>query len=115
MVAFAEGESWLRAVVAYLSVNRTLLAQLFRQSLPQVHYRVPEGTYLAWLDCRRLGIADPAAFFLERAKVALRAGTAFGASGHGWVRLNFATSRAILTKIVQSMAAAVEDAGPARQ
>jgi len=103
-VAFEQGEPWLNEVVAYLDGNRDLLARLLGEKLPQVQYAAPEGTYLAWLDCRALDLADPAAFFLERAKVALSDGAAFGSPGQGHVRLNFATSRAILTDIIEAMA-----------
>jgi len=106
-VAFAQGGPWLREAVVYLDGNRTLMARLLAELLPAVTYTVPEGTYLAWLDCRALGLDNPAAFFLERARVALNDGAAFGDPGRGHVRLNFATSRAILTRIVRDMAAAV--------
>lgn len=106
-VAFEQGEPWLDEVVAYLDGNRGLLARLLAERLPRVRFVAPEGTYLAWLDCRALGLAEPAAFFLERAKVALSDGAAFGSPGQGHVRLNFATSRAILTDIITAMAAAV--------
>jgi len=106
-VAFEQGESWLDQVVAYLDGNRGMLARLLAERLPRVRYVAPEGTYLAWLDCRALGLAAPATFFLERAKVALSDGAAFGPPGQGHVRLNFATSRAILTDIVEAMASAV--------
>ena len=75
--------------------------------LPRVGYQVPEAIYLAWLDCRPLGIGKPADFFLRHAKVALSDGEAFGAPGRGHVRLNLATSRPILTEIVQRMASAL--------
>ncbi len=106
-VAFEQGEPWLDKIVAYLDGNRSLLARLLAERLPQVRYVAPEGTYLAWLDCRALGLAAPAVFFLERAKVALSDGAAFGPPGQGHVRLNFATSRAILTDIIAAMADAV--------
>lgn len=106
-VAFEQGEPWLREVVTYLDGNRALLARLLAERLPQVRYTMPEGTYLTWLDCRALGLDDPAAFFLQRARVALSDGAAFGEPGRGHVRLNFATSRAILTEIVQAMAGAL--------
>jgi cystathionine beta-lyase len=84
------------------------LAELLADRLPQVRYTPPEGTYLAWLDCRRLGLEGSAgAFFLDRAGVALVDGPECGAPGAGHVRLNFATPRPVLTAIVDRMAAAV--------
>ncbi len=105
--AYEQGQPHIRRVLNYLDGNRRLLASLLAEHLPQVRYTMPEATYLAWLDCRELGMENPAAFFLQEAKVAVNDGATFGAAGRGCVRLNFATTRAILTEIVRSMAAAV--------
>jgi cystathionine beta-lyase len=105
--AFRSGGQWLDALLAALDHNRRLLAALLADALPQVGYRLPDATYLAWLDCRRLGLGDdPSVAFLDR-KVAVNPGPSFGLPGHGFVRLNLATSPAILTAAVQRMAAAV--------
>ncbi|MEJ7742205.1 MAG: hypothetical protein WKF73_06425 [Nocardioidaceae bacterium] len=72
-------------------------------------YRPPAGTYLAWLDCRGLGLGDdPANVFLERGRVALNSGPAFGTGGAGYVRLNSATSPDILAEAVRRMATSVD-------
>ena len=64
----------------------------------------PEGTYLAWLDCREAGIAGRACeFFLEKARVALNEGEAFGRGGEGFVRLNFGCPRAMLEEALLRM------------
>ena len=82
-------------------------ADLLADRLPQVRYTLPEATYLAWLDCRALGLPGSAGdFFLERAGVALVDGPECGAPGEGHVRLNFATGRGLLTTMVDRMAAA---------
>lgn len=102
---------WLDSVLAGIDDNRRLLAALLAEQVPQVRCRQPEGTYLAWLDCRALGLGDdPAAAFLEHGRVALTSGTAFGTGGAGHVRLNLATSPEILTEAVRRMAAAVATA-----
>ncbi|HEX4256049.1 MAG TPA: aminotransferase class I/II-fold pyridoxal phosphate-dependent enzyme [Streptosporangiaceae bacterium] len=112
IAAFARGQDWLAEVVGYLDGNRVLLADLLAERLPAVRYRPPEGTYLAWLDCRSLGLGDsPGEFFLDRAQVLVNDGPAFGDAGRGHVRLNFATPRPILTRIVTQLAAAVSSAG----
>jgi cystathionine beta-lyase len=102
-------------VLRYLDGNRRLLGDLLRERLPQVRYTPPEGTYLAWLDCRGLDLGPmPGAFFLERAGVALVDGPECGAPGAGHVRLNLATPAPVLTAIVDRMAAAVSDRSAGR-
>jgi cystathionine beta-lyase len=106
--AFDEGEPWLDGVLAYLDRNRRLLGELLAARLPEVRYTMPEGTYLAWLDCRGLHIEGSAGdFFLERAGVALIDGPECGAPGVGHVRLNVATPRPVLETIIDRMAEAL--------
>ncbi|WDZ83723.1 MalY/PatB family protein [Micromonospora cathayae] len=176
--AFRDGGEWLDLLLDGLDANRTLLGTLLAEHLPTVGYHRPEGTYLAWLDCARLGVATghpdtaaaerpgtaaaegpagvaagqpglvtagqpglvtagqpggepdpdhgsggsgtagepgvvsevagPAKMFLDRARVALSSGHVFGTGGSGFVRLNFATSPAILTDAVTRMGRAVD-------
>jgi cystathionine beta-lyase len=106
--AYDAGGDWLDGVLSYLDGNRRLLAELLADRLPEIRYQPPEGTYLAWLDCRALGLPGSAGeFFLGRAGVALVDGPECGTPGQGHVRLNFATSRALLTTMVDRMAAAL--------
>ena len=112
--AYERGRRWLAETVAYLHRNRGLLDELLRGHLPGVAWTPPQATYLGWLDCRRLGLADPARFFLERARVACNDGAAFGSPGRGFVRLNFATSRSTLEEIVTRMGEAVAAGAAAR-
>lgn len=123
--AFRSGGAWLDALLQGLEENRTLLGDLVAEHLPGVKYQWPQGTYLAWLDCRGLGLDEeaaaglavvsdlsgPALWFLDHARVALSSGHVFGTGGAGHVRLNFATSRAILTEAVSRMGRALVDAG----
>jgi cysteine-S-conjugate beta-lyase len=106
--AYDHGEPWLEGVLGYLDRNRRLLADLLAAHLPAVRYTPPEGTYLAWLDCRDLDLpASPGAFFLDRAGVAVIDGPECGAPGAGHLRLNLATPAPVLTRIVERMAAAL--------
>jgi cysteine-S-conjugate beta-lyase len=116
--AFREGLPWLENTLAYLDGNRDLLDELLRTHLPEVRWAPPEGTYLAWLDCTALGPGpDPAVPFLERGRVAVVPGPTFGGggpTGDGFVRLNFATPRPILTEAVRRMATAASGIGEER-
>jgi len=110
--AWTEGQPWLEVVLAYLLENRDLAMDFFASRIPDLGVLPPQATYMAWLDCRDLGLpADPFPFFLEHARVALTGGNEFGAPGRGFARLNFATSRAILLEILERMEAAVRDTG----
>jgi len=106
--AFTHARPWLDAALAAIDVNRHALVELLRDHLPAVRYTPPDSTYLAWIDCRALGLGDdPAAAFLERGRVALSSGIPFGDGGAGYVRLNLATSPAILADAVARMASAL--------
>lgn len=105
--AFADGEPWLDAAVHQIERSRDLLGSLLREHLPEVGYRAPEASYLAWLDLRALGWGDdPSIHALEGARVALNPGPTFGAQGRGFVRLNFGCSPEVLTEAVRRLAAA---------
>ncbi len=120
--ALRYGEPWLDALLVGLDHNRRLLGELLAEQLPQVRYRIPDGTYLAWLDCRDLEFSgggagrpvgeraggrpvEPADVFLERGRVALVPGSTFGTGGTGHVRFNFATSPELIAEAVRRMAA----------
>ncbi|MFF7751467.1 MalY/PatB family protein [Streptomyces sp. NPDC007971] len=106
--ALIEGTGWLDALLAGLDANRRLLTALLAERLPAIRPCPAEATYLAWLDCRALGLGeDPAEAFLERGRVALSSGLPFGTGGAGHVRLNLATSPEILTEAVRRMATAL--------
>jgi cystathionine beta-lyase len=110
VAAFEQATGWLDALLAQLDRNRGLLARLLAEHLPQIRYRPPEASFLAWLDCRELGGTlggdDPAAGFLERGRVALAPGTGFGAQGRGFARLNMGTTEPLLAEAVRRMTAA---------
>lgn len=106
IAAFSHGGEWLDGVRETLDANARLLGDLLAEKLPSVRYRVPDATYLAWLDLSALGWGDdPAAYALEHAKVALATGPEFGAEqGRGHARLNFGTSPEIIREAIDRLA-----------
>ncbi len=107
--AYESGGEWLLALLGYLQANRDLVYDFVRESLPGVHMYLPEGTYLAWLDCRQAGLnVEPCQFFIDQARVGLNDGRVYGAGGEGFVRLNFGCPRPILIEGLNRMAAALE-------
>jgi cysteine-S-conjugate beta-lyase len=125
--AFGTAGDWLDTLLQGLDANRRLLGELIAEHLPGVKYQRPQGTYLAWLDCRQLGLdkaggaapeglgvvsdlSGPARWFRDHARVALTSGHVFGTGGVGHVRVNFATSAAILVEAVSRMGRALQNA-----
>jgi cystathionine beta-lyase len=104
-VAFADGDPWLDAVLDRLDANRALLAERLAAELPEVAWTPPQASYVAWLDCRALGLGDdPAAAFLRDGRVALSPGPSYGAAGAGFARLNFGTSPELIAEAVRRAA-----------
>ena len=99
IAAYRHGEAWLDEVLGYLDDSRRLLAGLLSRHLPQVRYRPPDGTYLAWLDCTAMDLPDsPGALVTDRARITVVDGPAFGMGGAGAFRFNFATPQPILDR-----------------
>jgi len=108
LAAYRHGQPWLDEVLRYLEGNRDFLLQYVAEHLPGISIVKPEGTYLAWLDCRQAGLpGNPHEFFLKQARVALNDGATFGRGGEGFVRLNFACPRATLTEALKRMKTAL--------
>lgn len=110
--ALRDARPWLVDLLHSLNDRRTLLGELLERRLPEVGYRPPEATYLAWLDLRELRDAsgelvggEAARRFVRHGGVALSPGAVF--AGSGFARVNFATSREILTEVVERMARAI--------
>jgi cystathionine beta-lyase len=107
LAAWSSGGEWLDALLAQLDHARAEFGRLLAERLPEAGYVPPEASYLAWVDCARLGLGpEPARVFLDRGRVALGRGLDFGAPGDGFVRVTIGTSSALLAGIVDRMAAA---------
>ena len=107
LAAFRDASDWRDEVVAYLQANRDYLAGVVADRLPGVKMRLPQATYLAWLDCSALGLDNPAQHFLDRGRVALSSGSEFGPAFGQFVRLNFGCTRATLSEALHRMASSL--------
>ena len=107
--AWRSGKEWLTLVREQLDENRQRVEIFLAANLPEIGFRMPEATYLAWLDCTALGLnQSPQEFFLKQAKVGLNPGSDFSPAAEKFARLNFATPPAILDEILNRMAYAVK-------
>ncbi|WP_054950370.1 MalY/PatB family protein [Numidum massiliense] len=106
--AYNGGEQWLDELLPYLHDNATYASNFLRERLPQVKMHVPEATYLAWLDFRDSGVPaeELPHFIVQKARLGLNDGVAFGKEGAGFMRLNFACPRSLLTEALTRLEAA---------
>jgi cystathionine beta-lyase len=107
IAAYEHGDAWLAALIERLDAQRTLLAELLSEHLPEAKMRPLEATYLAWLDLRAYGHDDPADVMLRKGRVCLQTGSHFHPGLTGHARLNIATSPERLSEIARRMASAL--------
>lgn len=108
--AYTNGEIWLDELKKHLYNNYLLLKNLC-EKYDKVMKIIPiEATYLAWLDCRQMGLSDKQLreFFVKDAKLGLNAGLSFSRNGSGFMRLNFAISLDKMAIVVKQLEIALE-------
>ena len=108
--AYNNGDEWLDQVLAYMEGNLDYLVDYFDTRIPQIKVTKPQGTYLAWLDCRELGMnqKDLVDFFTNKAGVGLNDGAAFGAGGEGFMRMNISCPRSLVEEALKRIERAVK-------
>jgi len=111
--AYAGGDGWLDALLAYLDQNAAFTEQFVAERMARIGFVRPEGTYLGLLDFRALGLSqtDLNDLLLRKAKVFFDPGTKFGEELRGWQRINLGCPRAQLGEALERVARAVESLG----
>lgn len=107
--AYTYANAWHKDLMNHLSANRAMIEQ-WCAAYPIIGFRKPEGTYLAWLDCRGLKMGDRELrnFFVKEAGLGLSAGLSFGKEGSGYMRLNFAVAQEVLERALEQLSAALK-------
>jgi cystathionine beta-lyase len=107
--AYLHGQPWLTELLAYLESNRDLISDGLTSTMPELRMVAPEGTFLAWIDCRGAELPEPPqTFFLKHGRIAFNDGAAFGPGGEGFVRLNFGCPRDTLVEGLSRMRRALD-------
>lgn len=107
--AYQYGEPWLKELKAYLYENLSFTREYLKVHLPNITLIEPEGTYLIWLDFRKLNLTrkEMEQLIVHTAKLWLDPGHIFGPVGEGFERINIACPRAILKKALDQLTEAV--------
>ncbi|MCE4964066.1 putative C-S lyase [Staphylococcus haemolyticus] len=106
--AYEKGEEWLAAMNDYLDDNFKYLAQFLEQELPHAEFKIPEATYLAWVDLsyyiKAKHIDEPIAkYFIKHAGVIIEGQEQFVHNAEGHIRINIAVPREIMIKGLQKI------------
>ncbi|MNV83319.1 Cystathionine beta-lyase PatB [compost metagenome] len=113
--AYRDGAAWLDALKAYLQGNLAQVAARLNAAFPAIDYRVPEGTYLAWIDLSGLGIDSTErmdalqALLVEKYRVAIMRGDTYGPEGRSYLRLNVGCPRSKVDKGLDALIRALQE------
>lgn len=111
IAAYNKGETWLEELLEYIESNYNYVLKFVNENVPKIKVIKQEGTFLTWLDCRELGLSDEELerFFLEKAKLALSTGTAFGKGGSGFMRMNIGCPISTVKEALERLKNAVDN------
>ena len=111
IAAYNKGETWLEELLEYIERNYNYVLKFVNENIPKIKVIKQEGTFLTWLDCRELGLSDEELerFFLEKAKLALSTGTAFGKGGSGFMRMNIGCPISTVKEALERLKNAVDN------
>lgn len=111
IAAYNKGETWLEELLEYIESNYNYVLKFVNENVPKIKVIKQEGTFLTWLDCRELELSDEELekFFLEKAKLALSTGTAFGKGGSGFMRMNIGCPISTVKEALERLKNAVDN------
>lgn len=108
--AYRDGAQWYQKLIEHLRHNARLI-EAWADENPAIKFRKPEATYLAWLDCRAMGLGDRELreFCIQKVGLGLSPGLSFGKEGRGFMRLNFAVPTSVLDEVLERFSEAMKN------
>lgn len=109
--AYRYGEDWLEQLLIHLQENIDIAKNFIEQEIPELSVMIPEGTYLLWIDCRKLGLSDQEIRekLIQKGKLGLEPGTKYRTGGESFVRMNIACSKDTLLEGLHRLKKAFRD------
>lgn len=105
---YSKGEEWYRELKEYIAGNLDFAREYFAENMPKIRLVEPDGTYLIWLDCEKLGLSveELESFVEDKAKLWVDFGKIFGKDSGQFIRLNIACPRKTLRQALEQLRAA---------
>lgn len=109
IAAYRHGGEWLDSLISYLHGNYTTIRDFIASELPALKIMPLEATYLAWIDIRATGLSSEnlTTLLLEQEGLMVNPGTMYGADGEGFIRINFACPRSMVTDALHRLKKAI--------
>lgn len=109
IAAYRRGEPWRQAMLRYIEANADYVIDYCARHLPSIRPWRPQASFLIWMDCRDLGLSHDqlTELFVRKARLALNDGEMFGPGGEGFMRLNIASPRSVISRAMERLRAAV--------
>ncbi|MEA3497839.1 MAG: PatB family C-S lyase [Campylobacterota bacterium] len=103
--AYNQGQKWRDSLISHLETNINKLEKMLLKHKDKITFKKPQGTYLVWIDCTKMGLNDKKLrkFFVEKAKLGLSAGTSFGKEGSKFMRINIAVPTKTMVKAIKNL------------
>ena len=103
-VGYEKGKEWLENLIDLIQDNYDYLKSELNKNIPDIIVTPLEGTYLAFLDLRKIiSVNEVKNFIQDKARLAIDFGEWFGGSFKGFIRLNLATDPEIVKKAVSNI------------
>ena len=100
VAAYTQSAQWLDELLVYIKGNRDYVCDFIQKNIPEIVVHPMEGTYLAWLNCEKLGMHgdELKSFIGDKCGLAMNNGSFFGQAWDGYCRMNLACTRATVEK-----------------
>lgn len=111
IAAFRHGEDYRQQMLSYIEDNIRFVEDFCRDHIPGIRPLRPQASFLVWLNCRDLHLTHEQLLdlFIDKAHLALNDGEMFGPGGEGFMRLNVASPRSVISQALEQLAEAVRN------
>jgi cystathionine beta-lyase len=111
IAVYNEGEDWLEQLKEYIDGTMEFVQQFLAEKMPKVKVRIPEGTYVMWMDFSAYGISPKEVHdrIYNKANVILEDGSMFGKEGVNYQRICIPSPRQMIKEAFERIAREFED------
>lgn len=106
IAVYNEGEDWLEQLKDYIDGTMEWAVKFLAEKMPKVKVRIPEGTYIIWMDFSNYGLSPEEVHdrIYNKANVILEDGKMFGKEGLQWQRICIPSPRPLIEEAFERIA-----------